>query len=246
MSDFYTFITGASSGMGETTAKLLSQSRNLLLSGRDEKRLASVAESCSVNGNKVEIFPYDLENCQGLAADLKSFLSGKKLKIDEFAHFAGMTEVMPMSKTTYKIGIQVMNVNYFSATEIISTLLKRRTNADALKKILLISSIVANAGKICQPHYCASKAAINALVKALAYELAPNIRINAIAPGSFKTRIMETLFYDPDAEWNPPTLLAPGTTEDIAKTARFLFSNDASYITGQIIAVDGGEGIMRL
>ena len=246
MSEFYTFITGASSGMGEATAKLLSHSRNLVVSGRDAERLDAVADACSENGFIVERFPYDLEKCDTLAQDLKAFLLEKDIKVDELVHFAGMTEVMPMSKTTYKIGLQVMNVNYFSVTEIISTLLKRKVNAGALRKILLTSSIIAVSGKKYQPHYCASKAAINGLTKTLAYELAPDVRVNAIAPGSFQTKMVQTLFADSSAEWAPPTLLPPGTTDDIAKVAQFLLSDDAAYLTGQIISVDGGEGIHRL
>jgi NAD(P)-dependent dehydrogenase (short-subunit alcohol dehydrogenase family) len=246
MSKGFSMITGASSGMGEATAVLLSHSRNLILHGRDEERLAAVAEICKKNGREILVFPFDLEQCDRLAEALRRLLSEKRVNVDEFVHFAGMTEVLPMSKTTYSVGLKVMNVNYFSATEMISTLLKRKANGDSLRKIILTSSIVAQTGKRYQPHYCASKSAINALGKTLAYELAPTVRVNVIAPGSFRTRITETLFYDPKAEWNPPTLLPPGAPIEVAKMVRFLLSDDAEYLTGQIIAVDGGESIPRL
>lgn len=247
MADTYTLITGASSGMGEATAKLLSKERNLILHGRDEERLNAVGQACAANGHQVALFPYDLEKADGVAAALGAFLKERGLGVDSVAHFAGMTEVLPISRTTYKIGLQVMNVNYFAITEIISTLLKRKVNGTNLNNILLTSSIVVNAGKKYQPHYCGSKGAIDALTVALACELAPQVRVNAIAPGSFKTRIIDTIFSAAQSdEWAPPTLLPPGTVEDLADVARFLLSNESRYLTGQIIDVDGGEHFANL
>jgi NAD(P)-dependent dehydrogenase (short-subunit alcohol dehydrogenase family) len=230
--------------MGEATAKLLSRDRNVILHGRDEERLAAVGKACAANGHQVALFPYDLERADTLAETLTAFLKEKAIGVGAFAHFAGMTEVLPIAKTKYKIGLQVMNVNYFSATEIISTLLKRKVNGANLEMILLVSSIVAKIGIKYQPHYCASKGAVNALTLALAGELAP-VRINTIAPGAFKTRMTRTTFVDDDMAWAPATLLPPGTVEDIAKVSRFLLSDDASYLTGQIIDVDGGEHLPK-
>lgn len=243
----YTLITGASSGMGEATAKLLSESRNLILHGRDEARLAAVGEACVRNGADVALFPFDLEQADTVGSALTAFLKKKELSVEAFVHFAGMTEVLPISKTKYSVGLRVMNVNYFSATEIISALLKRKVNGDALRNIILTSSIVAPGGMRYQPHYCSSKGAINSLGMALTRELAPRIRVNVIAPGAFKTRIMQTTFADtsPDAPWNPATLLPPGTVDDVARIVRFLLSEDASYLTGQILNVDGGEHFPR-
>ncbi|WP_165176386.1 SDR family oxidoreductase [Desulfovibrio sp. ZJ369] len=239
----YTLITGASSGMGEATAKLLSTSRNLVLHGRDEARLAAVGEACARNGADVALFPFDLEKADTVGAALTELLKARALPVEAFVHFAGMTEVLPMAKTKYSVGLRVMNVNYFSAAEIISALLKKKVNGQSLRNILLTSSIAVITGKKYQPHYCGSKGAINALGITLANELAPNIRVNVIAPGSFPTRIVQTTFVDAplDGSWNPSTLLHPGTVDDVARIVRFLISEDASYLTGQIINVDGGE-----
>lgn len=239
----YTFITGASSGMGEATAKLLSQDRNIIVHGRDLDRLNAVAKECTQHGNSVLIFPYDLSNVQTLAVDLKVFLLENNAKVDSFIHYAGMIDLLPVSKTKYSVGLEVMNVNYFSAVEIISTLLKRKINNNSLQSIVLISSTVVQTGKKYQPHYTASKGAVEGLTMALALELAPQVRVNTIAPGSFKTRILETLFVEPDAlqEWEPNTLLKAGTVDDVARVARFLISEDARYLTGERISLDGGE-----
>lgn len=243
----YTLITGASSGMGEATAKLLSSSCNLILHGRDEARLAAVGEFCSNNGADVLLFPFDLEKADAVGAALTELLKTRNLPVEAFVHFAGMTEVLPIAKTKYSVGLRVMNVNYFSATEIISALLKKKVNGQSLRNIVLTSSIAVITGKKYQPHYCGSKGAINALGITLAHELAPHIRVNIIAPGSFQTRIIQTTFADasPDASWNPNTLLPPGKVDDVARVVRFLLSEDASYLTGQILDVDGGEHFPR-
>lgn len=189
----YTLITGASSGMGEATAKLLSSSRNLILHGRDEERLAAVGEFCSHNGADVALFPFDLEHADTVGSALTSFLKERETPVEAFVHFAGMTEVLPIAKTKYSVGLRVMNVNYFSATEIISALLKKKVNGDALRSIVLTSSIVVPGGKRYQPHYCSSKGAVTSLAMALACELAPRVRVNVIAPGSFG-RVSPRLF----------------------------------------------------
>ena len=244
----YTFITGSSSGIGAATAKLLSEDRNVIIHGRDIQRLEAVAAACAEHGSAVRLFPYDLEQVDSLAKNFGAFLKDQGIQVDSFVHCAGMTEVLPMKSTKYSIGLQVMQVNYFAAAEIISTLLKKKINSDTLSSIVLFSSIVTRGGKKYQPHYCASKGAINALTYALACELAPRVRVNAIAPGSFKTRMVATLFTgEPDdTTWAPPTLLPPGEVEDAANVVKFLLSQESRYLTGQILDVDGGEHFPKL
>lgn len=247
MTQSYTLITGASSGMGEATAKLLAPSHNLILHGRDTARLAAVGDVCTASGKDVILFPFDLEQAHEVGGALAELLRARNLRVESFVHFAGMTEVLPIAKTKYSVGLRVMNVNYFSATEMISSLLKKKVNNTALRNIILTSSIIVPGGKRYQPHYCASKGAVTALGMALACELAPRIRVNVIAPGSFQTRIVQTTFADtsPDAPWEPSTLLPSGSVEDVARVVRFLLSEDASYLTGQIVNVDGGERFPR-
>lgn len=242
MTKAYTLITGASSGMGEASAKLLSRERNLILNGRDPERLACVAEACRQHGHDVLLFPFDLECADAVGKALTAFIREANVSVDAFVHFAGMTEVLPVNRTNYKTGLKVMNINYFSAVEMISVLTKSRVNAHNLKRIVLVSSIATCTGKKYQPHYVASKGAVNALATALACELAP-VNVNVISPGSFKTMMAQTLFSDASSNtpWCPPTLLPPGEVEEVARTARFLLSEDSRYITGQIIYVDGGE-----
>lgn len=242
MADSFVFITGASSGMGEATAYRLSKNYNLILNGRDSNRLNSVAKECEKNGHRVIPFCFDLVNASSVRDAVQKLISENQIEVESFLHFAGMTDLLSADKTKYSVGLEVMNVNYFSAVEIISCLLRKRVNGKNLRNVVLVSSIVTEGGQRYQPHYCASKGALNSLCLALACELAPNVRVNVISPGSFKTRITETLFVDPNnTAWNPPTLLPPGQVDEVAKVAEFLISENASYLTGQNIFVDGGE-----
>lgn len=238
----YTFITGASSGLGEETALYLSKTHHLILHGRDTGRLTIIQQKCLSSGNSIILFPYDFTNISNLKCDFSDFIIQKKISIQNFLHFAGMTEVLPLSRTKYTIGMDVMNVNYFSAMEIASALVKKKVNSNSLENIVFISSIVSTMGRKYQPYYCASKGAINASTIALACELAPKVRVNCITPGGLNTRMTHTLFSDSSREWTPPKALLPhyGVGE-IPKIVKFLISDDSRYITGQNIYVDGGE-----
>lgn len=248
MARLYTLITGASSGMGEATAKLLAEDRNLILNGRNDERLAKVADECRAKGAVVIQFPFDLENASEVGKELALLLKANDVAVEAFLHFAGMTEVLPIARSKYSVALKVMNVNYFSAAEIISALMKKKNNAENLRNIVLVSSIADRGGKKYQPHYCASKGAITSLAMNLAVELAPKVRINVISPGSFPTRITQTVFAEDNetGAWAPPTLLPPGDVLEVAKVARFLLSEDAAYLTGQYLTIDGGEHFPRL
>lgn len=237
----YVFITGASSGLGEAVANQVSKKYNLILNGRDDGRLRSVGEQCAKNGTKILLFPYDLSNVDCLASTFGNFIKEHDIKVHAFVHFAGITEVLPISKTKYKVSLEVMNVNYFSATEIISTLLKKRINGDCLENIILISSIAATIGARFQSHYCASKGAISALTIALARDLAPKVRVNALSPGSFPTRMWNTPLNEEGNFPKKVALLSAGNTYDVANVVDFLLSEQATYLTGINIPIDGGE-----
>ena len=239
----FIFITGASSGLGKKTARLLSKNYNLVLNGRNRERLSSVVNECSESGQKIFSFPYDLSQVDSLAKELGIFIKTHDLQISTFIHFAGLTEILPISKTKYKVGLEVMNVNYFAATEIISTLTKRRVNNSSLKNIILVSSLAASYGTTHQPHYCSSKGAIEALSRALARDLAPHVRVNTVTPGNFQTRMWNTPLNENATEqpWNPATLLPVEGPEAVANVVDFLVSDQSSYLTGVNIPVDGGE-----
>lgn len=243
----YTLVTGASSGIGQCVATILSRDRNLIINGRDMERLGKAADICRPHGKQILVFPFDLADAGNVSQGVTQFLAENDARVDAFVHCAGMTELLPISKTKYRIGLEVMNVNYFSAAEIVSALLKRKINGDCLKNIVFLTSIAASQGARHQPHYCASKGALEALRIALARDLAPKVRVNAVAPGSFPTPMWQTALAEGNIEenWSPPTLLPPGAVEEVANAVKFLLSDDAKYLTGVLLPVNGGELLYR-
>jgi NAD(P)-dependent dehydrogenase (short-subunit alcohol dehydrogenase family) len=138
-------------------------------------------------------------------------------------------------------------VNHIGAVKVIQQSLK------ALKKsenasIVLFSTVAVQTGLSFHSSVASAKGAIEGLGKALAAELAPTIRVNVIAPSLTDTPLAERLLSSDDkkkANADRHPLKSIGTAEDMANTARFLLGDDSRWMTGQVIAVDGGMGSLR-
>ena len=237
-------ITGASSGIGQRTAIQLSTSGGLILCGRDLGKLQATLQQCSTL-HKHFIWEYDLEKIDGLKPALESFILENELAVSSFVHCAGNMKVMHMRMVDYKNSLQIFNINFFSATEIIALLLKKKVNQGQLKNIVFISAILGEYGAKGHHLYSATKAALDGLMRSLAVELAPAIRVNSVLPGGVRTPMSEAAYNDPVIMAN--TLkeypLGIGGTEDIANMVEFLLSDKAKWITGQQFFVDGGRTI---
>src|ERR1035438_1521726 len=143
--NFYTWITGASSGIGKALAIRLSGARRLILHGRDGQRLNETLANCA-NPDHHLIWPYNLLEIDGLAQGLAAFLAERGISVECFVHSAGVVKVLPIRSVDYRALGEIMNVNFVSAVEIISLLVKKKINHQHLKDILLISSIASNFG----------------------------------------------------------------------------------------------------
>lgn len=244
----YVLITGASSGIGETIAKKLAEEKKqpLILCGRDETRLNAVKNFCDEkNDHSCEIWKYDLSNVDHLADDFKIFLKEKNLAVSGFVHSAGVLGVAPLRLISSETMSKTMNTNFCSAVEILKVLASKRSNAKNLKNVVFISAINAARGAQGFSVYGASKAALEGFARAMAIELAPEIRVNCIAPGAIKMTGMTQMFQKiltEDAKSKPfeQSVLGDGTPDDIANMVLFLLSEKARWITGQTIGVDGG------
>lgn len=237
----YTLITGASSGIGRAAAIRLSRDRKLILHGRDMARLEETKQGCTAPGNH-SIWQFDLSCVESLAESLTNLLRDGD-RVESFVHCAGMATVLPMRTTGCRTFSETMSVNFLSAAEIIRVLLQKSVNNRALGNIVFISSIWSRFGSRGHSAYCASKAALDGLMRALAVELAPAVRVNSVLPGAVPSRMAEEGFEDAEIveamKRNYP--LGTGQTTDIADAVEFLLSEKARWITGQQITVDGGR-----
>jgi NAD(P)-dependent dehydrogenase (short-subunit alcohol dehydrogenase family) len=238
----FTLITGASSAIGGAIAIRLSQARRLVLSGRDEARLNEVRLACS-SPDSHAIWRRDLGDVETLQNSLEEFLQGHSFRVAAFIHCAGVTSISAVRAISYLMLKRIVDINFSSAALITSTLVKKQVNFDALGHVVFITSIFSRMGAKGQSLYCATKAALDGLMRGFAVELAPRVRVNSILPGAVPSPMAAGAFSSNQISSllrkNYP--LGIGTPEAIAGVADFLLSSDADWITGQEIVVDGGR-----
>ena len=135
--------------------------------------------------------------------------------------------------------------NVFAPFILVQALASRRVNGDSLKSVVFISSNISNRGSKAFAAYGASKSGLDGLMRCLAVELAPNVRVNSVLPGAVRTRMTEGIFANAEVveRMKGQYPLGLGNPSNIADAAAFLLSEKASWITGQQLTVDGGATI---
>ncbi len=235
-------ITGATRGIGKEIALTLSkQGYAIALNYRKEgEELDQIKEE--IQKNQVECFAIKgdvskFEDCEQFVTQTIE----KFGKIDVLVNNAGITKdmlLMRMKKEDFEQVIDVNLIGTFNVTKnVVSHMLKARSG-----RIINISSVVGVMGNAGQTNYAASKAGIIGFTKSLAKEVASRgILVNAVAPGFIQTSMTEILKEEVKEEIakNIP-LKRMGKPQDVANVVKFLVSEDSSYITGQVIAIDGG------
>lgn len=237
----YTLITGATSGIGLDLAIRLSGNRNLILVGRDEQKLDEFVRQ-SGGPHKVLKLVCDLDtDRRQVSARLTGLIQQNDLQIDALVHCAGTSKVMPIRQADTESINTIFNVNILSVLELIRPLVKKE-NKGALRHILFISSLASIRGEKGNAVYAASKGALNALAVTLAKELAPKVRVNSISPGTVETPMTQDFLETEAGAAHLATYpLGVGHPEDITCLACFLLSDEARWITGQNIVIDGGR-----
>ena len=235
-------ITGATRGIGKQIAiTLAKQGYNIALNYRKEnedlenikKQIKELNVRCLPVKGDVSIFDD--------TANMVNQIINEFGKIDVLVNNAGITKdalLMRMKKEDFEDVINVNLVGTFNVTKnVIPYMIKQRSG-----RIINISSVVGVSGNAGQTNYSASKAGIIGFTKSLAKEVASrNILVNAVAPGFIETQMTDVLKQEVKEEIakNIP-LRRMGTPEDVANVVKFLAGEQSSYITGQIINVDGG------
>lgn len=242
LKDKVCIITGATSGMGKAIAETFAkEGAKLILSGRDAERGEAL-----VNQLKGSIF---------ISGDVSQEENNEKLVKAAITNF-GKLDILSLNAGVLGLG----NVIDLSASTWHNTLNTNLSSIFYLSKYALPHLLKANKGNILinasiaafksfpnHPAYCASKAAAVALMKQMAVEYAPQIRVNAMCPGPVDTPLLwdsakafENAGAAVENAKNATLLQRLGTPEDIAKLALFLVSEDSAWITGSAMTIDGG------
>src|ERR1700729_1687249 len=241
LADKIALVTGASQGIGRACAlTLAAQGATVALAARNEEKLRAVAEEIAAAGGRAEVFVLDISNEASIKDTAKAVIA-KLGRIDILVNNAGITRdmlLLRMKRADWDDVIATNLTGTFLLTQaVLSSMMKSRWG-----RIISISSVVGETGQAGQANYAASKAGLIGLTKSLARELASrNITANAVAPGYIETAMTAVL-----DEKQRETMLAhiplgrAGTDADIANAVRFLASDDAAYITGHVLDVNGG------
>jgi NAD(P)-dependent dehydrogenase (short-subunit alcohol dehydrogenase family) len=245
MREAFTLITGAASGFGRSIAEKLSPSRRLVLSDVDVEKLDAARSACVTPGHL--LWERDLSRPDGVGVEFASFLAREDVCIEHFIHSAGVFGHQFARAHDMAFVARMFNVNLFSAIELIRTLTQKRANSGALRTITIISSIGTRVGAAGQYVYAASKGAVNGLCLALALELAPAVRVNAVLPSIIESGMNRGEFEKPEfvASMKAMHPLGLGRADDVADAVEFLMSDRARWITGHELVVDGGRLVAK-
>ena len=234
-------VTGASQGIGHACALALAQhGASVAVAARNRQKLDELVAQIAAAGGTAAAFAMDVADEEQVKSAIKAAI-GRFGKIDILVNNAGITRdqlVMRMKRADWDA---VLNTNLTSAylciQHVIGSMLKQRWG-----RIINISSVFGQMGQAGQANYAASKAGLIGLTMAIAREVASrNITCNAVAPGFIETSMTAALSdeFKQTAVKSIP-LGRVGTPEDVAGAVRFLASDEASYITGQVLGVNGG------
>ncbi len=238
-------VTGGSRGIGRAIAKALAaEGAHVVINynGSQEQAEQTRAEIQAAGGS-ASLFQCSVADLEAVEQMIKQVVSEYK-RLDILVNNAGITRDNLILKMTEAEFDEVLDTNlkgvFHTCKHGARQMLRQKSGS--IVNISSISGIMGNAG---QTNYAASKAGIIGLTKSLARELASReIRVNAVAPGFIETEMTEKL---PEAAVEAGKAQIPfrrfGTAEEVAKVVCFLASEDASYLTGQVIQADGGMGM---
>jgi len=234
-------VTGASQGIGETIARVLAdEGARVALVDVQKDKLEAVARSVVENGGRADVFEADVSNAAAVQGVVDSLLAAHG-RIDHLVNNAGITRdglLMRMREEDWDAVLRVNLKGIFAFSKaVVRPMITARYG-----RIVNIASVVGLMGNAGQANYAASKAGAIAFAKSLAREVAPRgITVNCVAPGYIATAMTEGLPEDvKKAFLGIIPMKKFGLPLDVAFAVKFLLSDEASYITGQVINVNGG------
>jgi 3-oxoacyl-[acyl-carrier protein] reductase len=234
-------VTGASQGIGRSCAlKLASSGATVALAARNQEKLDELAREITAAGGKAAAFPVDVSDEAQIKSACKAAIT-QFGKIDILVNNAGITRdqlVMRMKRADWDAVLSTnLTSAYLSIQQVIGSMLKQRWG-----RIINIASVFGQMGQAGQANYAASKAGLIGLTMAIAREVGSRtITCNAVAPGLIETAMTAGLGdeFKQNAVKQIP-LGRVGSPEDVANAVAYLASEEASYITGHVLNVNGG------
>lgn len=235
-------VTGGTTGIGKTIAQELAKSGfNIAINYRTEtEEMQELKKEIEANNVKCLFVKADISKFEETEKMAKEIIENFE-KIDVLVNNAGVTKdglIMRMKEDAFKQVIDINLVGTFNVTRnIVPYMVKQRSG-----KIINIASVVGIVGNAGQSNYSASKAGIIGFTKSLAKELSSrNILVNAVAPGFIETKMTDILNETvKESILSQIPLGRMGTPSEVANVVKFLSEEDSSYITGQVINIDGG------
>jgi 3-oxoacyl-[acyl-carrier protein] reductase len=234
-------VTGASQGIGRACALALAEGGALIaLAARNVEKLSEVAKEIESKGGQAATFPMDVSKEDEVKNAVKAVLE-RFGKIEILVNNAGVTRdtlLMRMKKEEWDTVIQTnLSGAFFTTQAVVGSMLRPRWG-----RIINITSIFGQMGQAGQANYAASKAGLIGFTMAMAREVASrSITVNAVAPGYIDTAMTEGLSAELKAKVSEAIPLGrAGTDMEVAHAVRFLASEEAAYITGHVLKVNGG------
>src|SRR5271165_2869387 len=234
-------VTGASQGIGRACALKLAQSgATVALAARSQEKLQALAHEIASSGGKAAPFPLDVGDEEQIKSTFKTVIT-QFGKIDILVNNAGITRDQLMMRMKRSDWDDVINTNltapFLLAQAVIGSMLKQRWG-----RIINVTSIFGQIGQAGQTNYASSKAGLIGLTMSLAREVASrSITVNAVAPGFIETAMTSVLSDELKEKMRTLVPLArTGTDMEVAHAVKFLASEEAGYITGEVLKVNGG------
>ncbi|HVC20462.1 MAG TPA: 3-oxoacyl-ACP reductase FabG [Vicinamibacterales bacterium] len=239
-SDNVAIVTGASRGIGRAIAVMLAARGALVVAAARGDHAQETVAAITAAGGRAEAGTLDVTDTASVEALVGGVLE-RHGRIDVLVSNAGIARdqlLMRMKRADWDAVLDTNLTAAFTCTQaVLRPMLKQRRG-----RIVTVTSVVGQMGNAGQANYAASKAGLIGFTKALARELASrNITVNAVAPGLIETDMTRAITGDARASWAGQIPLGRlGTPEDVAAAVCFLASDEASYITGHVLAVNGG------